>query len=222
MLRPDNQRAERLLAERRGRRARRDLPRIGATTVLRRVRRRAGRREHLRSLADLLGWRGCSSREATRPRGARAQVPPERPRATRCGGDARERRGAVRRGRRAAEPELLSIDVDGEDYWIWEAMSRRPRVVVIEYNSGLEPGRRLVQPRGTGRRGGTSFAARRWPRSRRSASARATGSSTRTSRATTCSSSPRRRRRVRRTAGTWDEPGAPRPSSRRRAPWTRS
>ena len=47
------------------------------------------------------------------------------------------------------EFDLLSIDVDGEDYWIWEAIeAHRPRVVVIEYNSGLEPGRRLVQPRG--------------------------------------------------------------------------
>jgi hypothetical protein len=56
------------------------------------------------------------------------------------------------------EFDLLSIDVDGEDYWIWEAIeAHRPRVVVIEYNSGLEPGRRLVQPRGTGPWSGTSF-----------------------------------------------------------------
>jgi hypothetical protein len=46
------------------------------------------------------------------------------------------------------EPDVLSIDVDGGDYWIWEALQTfRPRVVVIEYNSALEPGRRLVQPR---------------------------------------------------------------------------
>ena len=47
-----------------------------------------------------------------------------------------------------AEPDVLSIDVDGQDYWIWEAIDRRrPRVVVIEYNSALDPGRRLVQPK---------------------------------------------------------------------------
>jgi len=47
--------------------------------------------------------------------------------------------------------DVLSIDVDGSDYWIWEALdSHRPRVVVIEYNGSLEPGRRLVQPRDTG------------------------------------------------------------------------
>lgn len=46
------------------------------------------------------------------------------------------------------EPDIVSIDVDGSDYWIWEALTRyRPRVVVIEYNGALPPGRRLVQPR---------------------------------------------------------------------------
>ena len=46
-----------------------------------------------------------------------------------------------------AEPAVLSIDVDGTDYWIWEAIDNyRPRVVVIEYNSALDPHRRLVQP----------------------------------------------------------------------------
>lgn len=37
---------------------------------------------------------------------------------------------------------LLSIDIDGNDYWIWEAIeSIRPRIVIIEYNSlfGLRP-----------------------------------------------------------------------------------
>ena len=37
---------------------------------------------------------------------------------------------------------LLSIDIDGNDYWIWEAIeSIRPRIVIVEYNSlfGLRP-----------------------------------------------------------------------------------
>ncbi len=39
-----------------------------------------------------------------------------------------------------SEPDLLSIDIDGNDYWIWEALSaRRPRVVVIEYNALWRP-----------------------------------------------------------------------------------
>ena len=40
------------------------------------------------------------------------------------------------------QPDLLSIDVDGQDYWIWEAIdSYRPRIVVVEYNSSLDPRR---------------------------------------------------------------------------------
>ena len=45
------------------------------------------------------------------------------------------------------EPDVVSIDVDGQDYWIWEAIeSYRPRVVIVEYNSAIDPRRRLVQP----------------------------------------------------------------------------
>jgi len=56
------------------------------------------------------------------------------------------------------EPDVLSIDVDGSDYWIWDAMSAyRPRIVVIEYNGVLPPARRLVQPRDTGPWRATDF-----------------------------------------------------------------
>jgi hypothetical protein len=44
------------------------------------------------------------------------------------------------------EPDVLSIDVDGIDYWIWRALEARPRVVVIEYNAHLGPEAELVQP----------------------------------------------------------------------------
>jgi RNA polymerase subunit RPABC4/transcription elongation factor Spt4 len=40
------------------------------------------------------------------------------------------------------EIDLLSIDIDGNDYWVWKAITAvNPRVVVIEYNSsfGLKP-----------------------------------------------------------------------------------
>jgi len=47
-----------------------------------------------------------------------------------------------------AEPDVLSIDIDGSDYYVWEALEAfRPRVVVIEYNAELAPGTALVQPR---------------------------------------------------------------------------
>lgn len=31
--------------------------------------------------------------------------------------------------------DLLSIDIDGNDYWVWRAITHQPRVVVIEYNA---------------------------------------------------------------------------------------
>jgi len=36
------------------------------------------------------------------------------------------------------EIDLLSIDIDGNDYWIWETINEiSPRVVIVEYNSTL-------------------------------------------------------------------------------------
>jgi hypothetical protein len=43
--------------------------------------------------------------------------------------------------------DLLSIDVDGCDYWVWKAIETvRPRVVVIEYNALWAPGYRKTVP----------------------------------------------------------------------------
>jgi len=43
--------------------------------------------------------------------------------------------------------DILVIDVDGNDYWIWEGLrTYRPKVVVIEYNASLDPSKQLVQP----------------------------------------------------------------------------
>jgi hypothetical protein len=33
------------------------------------------------------------------------------------------------------EIDFICIDIDGNDYWIWQALNRNPRVVLIEYNS---------------------------------------------------------------------------------------
>ena len=43
------------------------------------------------------------------------------------------------------EPDLLSIDLDFNDYWVWRAIVRwRPRVVVIEYNASYGRSARCV------------------------------------------------------------------------------
>ena len=34
--------------------------------------------------------------------------------------------------------DILSIDIDGNDYWIWEEINRNPNIVVIEYNSNFD------------------------------------------------------------------------------------
>lgn len=44
-------------------------------------------------------------------------------------------------------PDVVSIDVDGNDYWIWRALTmHRPRLVVVEYNGGLDLREPLVMP----------------------------------------------------------------------------
>ena len=45
------------------------------------------------------------------------------------------------------EPDIVSIDVDGNDYWIWRALTAfRPRLVVVEYNGAFDPASRRVMP----------------------------------------------------------------------------
>lgn len=45
-----------------------------------------------------------------------------------------------------AEIDLLSIDIDYHDYWVWKALTIRPRVVVIEYNASIRPPAALTAP----------------------------------------------------------------------------
>jgi hypothetical protein len=46
----------------------------------------------------------------------------------------------IKKAHYPGEIDLLSIDIDGNDYWVWEVISVvQPRVVVIEYNAVFRP-----------------------------------------------------------------------------------
>jgi hypothetical protein len=57
------------------------------------------------------------------------------------------------------ETDLLSIDIDFNDYWVWKAIDVvNPRAVVVEYNAGLRPPLSLTVPYQSNRAGdGTNF-----------------------------------------------------------------
>lgn len=43
-------------------------------------------------------------------------------------------------------PDILSIDIDGMDFWLWHGLERyRPRVVIIEVNATMAPDVHVVQ-----------------------------------------------------------------------------
>ena len=43
--------------------------------------------------------------------------------------------------------DLVSIDIDGNDYWVWEALTAaRPRVVIVEFNAAFGATRQVVVP----------------------------------------------------------------------------
>lgn len=45
------------------------------------------------------------------------------------------------------EIDILSVDVDGNDYWMWQAItSVNPRVVITEYNASFGPTRTVTVP----------------------------------------------------------------------------
>lgn len=53
--------------------------------------------------------------------------------------------------------DLLSLDIDGNDYWVWKALSSwRPRVVVIEFNAALL-GKKTIPYEPTFRHDGTNY-----------------------------------------------------------------
>lgn len=55
------------------------------------------------------------------------------------------------------ELDILSIDIDSNDYWVWQAATRAPRVVVIEYNAMFPPDHAWTQAYGDEPIHGTSW-----------------------------------------------------------------
>jgi len=54
--------------------------------------------------------------------------------------------GLIREAGLPEEIDILSIDIDGNDYWVWEAIDCvSPRVVAIEYNATFRPPAQVVQ-----------------------------------------------------------------------------
>lgn len=47
----------------------------------------------------------------------------------------------------AGELDVLSVDIDGNDYWVWRAIqSVQPRITVVEYNASFGPDRSVTVP----------------------------------------------------------------------------
>jgi hypothetical protein len=40
--------------------------------------------------------------------------------------------------------DFLSINIDGNDYWVWKALTYSPKIVCIEYNSNFHPHESMV------------------------------------------------------------------------------
>jgi hypothetical protein len=89
------------------------------------------------------GWRGLVIEADTESANRLRERYRERPVTVRSEFVTRE--SIVQIFRAAGVPEefdLLSIDIDGNDFWVWEALDAyRPRVVIIEYNASIPPDR---------------------------------------------------------------------------------
>ncbi len=55
--------------------------------------------------------------------------------------------------------ELLSIDIDSYDYYVWQGLSHRPAIVVIEITSSTPPGERYIFGDSKGSKRLTTFSA---------------------------------------------------------------
>jgi len=94
------------------------------------------------------GWHGCWIEAEPRYAEAAEAVAGERAVVLRALVDRDGVAGLLDSAGVPAEPDVVSVDVDGNDHWLWLgiARTRRPRVVVIEYNARFPPPVRWALP----------------------------------------------------------------------------
>ena len=100
-------------------------------------------------LADVLGWRGLFIEGAEAPYPALAHKYGSNPAVSTMHSlvTAENIESLLGSADVPAELDVLSIDIDGNDYWVWKAVERfSPRLAIVEYNGSLPLDAALVQP----------------------------------------------------------------------------
>jgi hypothetical protein len=99
-------------------------------------------------LISELGWTGLLvDADEQKARRLRSVLPPSRALIRRAWITRETVNELIRSGGFAGEIDFMGIDVDGIDYWLWEALSAvTPRVLVIEFNSAFGPDHSVVVP----------------------------------------------------------------------------
>jgi hypothetical protein len=111
-----------------------------------------GRECNAANLILHFGWGGllvdhsaARAESARRFYGEECGVGPERLRVVQRHITAENADATLREHGPPGEIDLLSIDLDGNDYWVWKALGAvAPRIVCIEYNASLGPEEDLV------------------------------------------------------------------------------
>jgi hypothetical protein len=101
------------------------------------------------ALADVLGWSGLFMEGAADDaRGlAWKYRASERVRTREARITADNLDGLLAEAGVSTEPDVFSIDIDGNDVWVWRALRHaRPRLVIVEYNAQLDPHHAIAQP----------------------------------------------------------------------------
>lgn len=100
-------------------------------------------------LADVLGWSGLFIEGAEAPYPALAHKYGSTPAVSTVQAlvTAENIESVLERAGVPGDLDILSVDIDGNDYWVWKAIERfNPRLAIVEYNGSLPLDVALVQP----------------------------------------------------------------------------